>query len=272
MGKWAVTLGDALFGRYWAEDSIVHGLAAPTKLCCTLVWIIACFCAETPLAIGVLCCAFVLFVIASRIPLGQVLRSVAPLMFIVLISALINLFTTQTGNALVDWGWLRITDDGVSRALFVTVRLTLLLLGGSLLTLTTTTLDITAAFEKVLSPLARFGVPAHEFALVMGIALRFVPQFVGEFRVIRTAQVARGARLSTSPTAHGLAGVTSLLVPLLASAFRHADTLANAMEARCYHGAEGKTSLHVMKFRVSDGVAIALLVALVAVCIVVSRL
>ncbi len=134
------------------------------------------------------------------------------------------------------------------------------------MTLTTTTLDITDAFEHLLGPLRRMGVPAHEFAMVMGIALRFLPQFIDEFQTIRAAQLARGAKLATSPVKGGLAGLTSLLVPLFSSAFRHADTLSAAMDARCYHGANGRSRLHPVAFARRDALAVlALVVALAAV-------
>ena len=213
--------------------------------------------------------ATALFVIA-RIPLGQALKSIAPLAFIVVISALINLFFVQGGAVYLDWGWLCISAEGAHTAAFTAVRLTLLLLSGSLLTLTTTTLDITEAFERLLAPLRRIGVPAHEFALVMGIALRFLPQFVDEFRTIRAAQLSRGAKLASSPTRSGLAGLTSLLVPLFASAFRHAETLSYAMDARCYHGADGRTRLHDLAFSRQDALAAFVLVAASALIVVLS--
>ena len=263
--------GKALFGRYWPQDSPIHRLDPRTKVVGALVWVAICLTAATPAALAIVAAAFCGIVALARIPAGQMLRSIVPLLFIVVLTALLNLFFTQDGTVLVDWGWLRITDISIRQAAFVSVRILLLLMGGSLLTLTTTTLDITEAFEKLLAPLARIGVPAHEFALVLGIALRFVPQFAEELRIIRTAQMARGAQLSTS-SVRGLSMITSLLVPLFASAFRHADTLANAMDARCYHGASGRTRLRPLAFARRDAVAAAFLVCLLAVVIGVSLL
>ena len=262
--------GNALFGRYWAADSPLHHLDPRTKLLGTFALVVILFCATTPLALGVVTAFTVALFICARIPIGQALRSIAPLSFIIVLTALLNLLTMQTGDALIDWGWLRITDDGAHMALFIAVRVTTLLMSGSLLTLTTTTLDITEAFERLLGPLARIGVPAHEFALVMGIALRFLPQFTDEFRTIRAAQVARGAKLATSPTRSGLTGLTSLLVPLFTSAFRHADTLSAAMEARCYHGAVGRTRLHPLAFAKRDAAALATLIVLLACVLLLS--
>jgi len=264
-------MGDALFGRYWAADSVIHRLDARTKVLATIAWVVACLIGSTVPALFVLTAAIVLFILLSKIPPLQVVRSVLPLMFIVVITALINLFSVQTGTALVEWGLLRITDGGLAMAGFVAIRLTLLLLGGSILTLTTTSIDITDALEQLLSPFARIGLPAHEFAMIMGIALRFVPQFADELLTIHNAQLSRGARLATSTT-HGFASVTSLLVPLFASAFRHADTLSNAMDARCYHGAIGRTRLHPLKFAARDVLAAIVMVAVVAATAAVTAL
>ena len=255
---------NALFGRYWPTDSPLHHLDPRTKLIGTIALIVILFCATKPISLAIVT-AFVIALFAlAHIPLGQALRSIAPLAFIIVLTALFNLLFVQGGEVYLDWGWARITSTGAATAAFIAVRLTTLLLSGSLLTMTTATLDITEAFERLLAPLARVGVPAHEFALVMGIALRFLPQFVDEFRTIRTAQLSRGAKLATSPTRNGLGGLTSLLVPLFTSAFRHADTLSAAMDARCYHGAAGRTRLHPLAFTPRDAIAALVLAALLA--------
>ena len=260
----------ALFGRYWSADSPVHRLDPRTKVAGTLMLVVTLFCATTFLAQAV-CVAFVLALcLIARIPLLQALRSIAPLLFIVVLTVLFNLFFVQGGDVLVDGGWVVISQEGVRMAVFVGIRLLLLFLVGSLLTLTTTTIDITEAFESLLKPLARLGFPAHEFAMILGIALRFLPQFAEELRLIRAAQLSRGAKLATSPTRSGLAGLTSLLVPLFTSVFRHADTLSSAMDARCYHGGVGRTRLHPLTFARRDGIAAAVLAALLVVVIVVS--
>ena len=261
---------NALFGRYWEAQSPLHRLDPRTKVAGTLILVVTIFCAWNFPALGVLAvCTAALFALA-RVPLLQALRSIAPLSFIIVLTAIFNLFYVQGGAVLVDWGWCSISEEGVVQALFMAVRLTLLLLSGSLLTLTTTSLDITEALERLLTPLARIGLPAHEFSLVLGIALRFLPQFAEEFRTIRAAQLARGASLATSPVKGGLSGLTSLLVPLFASAFRHADTLSSAMDARCYHGALGRTRLNPLRFGRNDALAIAALVALLAITLALS--
>lgn len=257
--------GNALFGRYWPADSVVHALDPRTKVLGTLFVVVTIFCAANAAGLAFVAAFLVAVVLAARIPLSQALRSIVPLLFIVVLTGLFNLLFVQGGQVYVDWGWLRISEEGVRQAAFVSVRLLLLLMAGSLLTLTTTSMDITEAIERLLQPLSSVGVPTHEFAFVMGTALRFLPQFSEEFRQIRVAQVARGAKLSTSPVRAGLSSVTSLVVPLFASVFRHADTLSDAMEARCYHGAKGRTRLHPLAFGKRDAAAGAVLVAVLAV-------
>lgn len=261
---------NAIFGRYWAADSFVHKLDPRTKLVGAIALVVITFCAGNYWALGfVAICVVGLFALA-HVPFTQALRSIAPLAFIIVLTALFNLLFVQGGEVYADWGWMAITSEGVRTAVFIAIRLTLLLLSGSLLTLTTTTLDITEAFERLLWPLRRIGVPAHEFALVFGIALRFLPQFIDEFKTIRAAQTARGAKLASSPTKSGLSGLTSLLVPLFTSAFRHADTLSAAMDARCYHGAEGRTRLHPLAFAARDAYAAVALAAAFIIVIVLS--
>ena len=262
----------ALFGRYWEADSIVHSLDPRTKLVGVIFWMVIAFSAGNFPALGVVAVATLAIPIVARIPLGQAFRSIAPLSFIIGLTALFNLFWVQGGTVLAAWGPIQISEEGVRMAIFISIRLTILLFAGSMLTLTTTTLDITEAFERLLTPLARIGVPAHAFALILGIALRFLPQFAEELHTIRIAQLARGAKLATSPTRSGIAGLTSLLVPLFASAFRHADTLANAMDARCYHGAHGRTRLCPLAFTRADAGALAFFVALLAVVLGISAL
>lgn len=242
------------------------------KIVGTILLIVAVFCAGNYQALGLVALCTAGFFLLARVPLGQALRSIAPLSFIIVLTALFNLFYIQGGEVYADWGWLSISEEGVNQAVFMAIRLTLLLLTGSLLTLTTTSLDITEALERLLMPLSRIGVPAHEFSLVMGIALKFLPQFADEFRVIRSAQLARGAKLATSPIKGGLAGMTSLLVPLFTSAFRHADTLSSAMDARCYHGAEGRSRLNPLRYSQRDAAALIVLAVLLGLTIAVSVL
>ena len=189
------------FGSYVSGTSCVHRLDPRTKLIAGCAFIVVLLCAKTAAALAV-CAAFTALCYAlAQIPPSKAARSLAPLMAIVVIVAVLNLFVTQGGQVLVDWGILRISEAGVQTCLFMGARLTIMMLGMSLITLTTMTIDLTEAFEWVLKPFARFGVPAHELGMIMGIALRFMPQFANELAVVYHAQVSRGARLSNSPGA-----------------------------------------------------------------------
>lgn len=262
----------AFFGRYWPGQSPIHRLDPRTKLLLSLWFMVIVFLANGWPSLAV-CGAFtLLFYGLSGIPLIQAARSIAPLLFIVIITALLNIFFVQGGTVYFQWGILCISEAGLIHAAFISVRLMLLLLGVSLLTLTTTNLDITEAFERLLAPLTKIGFPAHELAMMMGIALRFLPQFAFELRTVYRAQLSRGARFTANPFRGGVTSLSSLMVPLFASAFRHAETLSAAMEARCYHGGSGRTRLHPLRFGRSDGAAVFVMTAFMAVVIVVNGL
>ncbi len=260
----------AVFGRYWPADSPLHRLDPRTKILGSIALLVIVFCAGTYPAL--LVCAALMFALfaCAHVPAGQALKSIAPLLFIIVITALLNLLFVQGGTVYASAGPLAISQAGVHAAVFLSIRLALLLLSGSLLTMTTTTLDISDGFERLLAPLARFGVPAHELSLVVGIALRFLPQFVDELHTIRAAQESRGGGLAARRG--GASRLTSLIIPLFTSAFRHANTLSSAMEARCYHGAVGRTRLCPIAFARRDGVAAAVLAASLAVVIAVTAL
>lgn len=254
------------FGSYVPGDSCVHCIDARIKLTLGIAFIVALLCGHTFASLGIAAAFVFLTYVLARIPAGKALRSLAPLMVIVLIVVVLNLFTQQGGETLVQLGIFRISMGGVQAAGFMGVRLTVMMLGMSLITLTTPTIELSEAFEKMLAPFARFGLPAHELGMIMGIALRFMPQFATELATVYHAQVSRGARLSNSPV-HGVRMVSSLMIPLFASVFRHAETLSFAMDARCYHGGEGRTHLRPMKLTSLDAIATVVMAALVALVV-----
>ena len=254
------------FGSYVPGNSCVHRIDARIKLTLGIAFIVALLCGHTFASLGIAAAFVFLTYVLARIPAGKALRSLAPLMVIVLIVVVLNLFTQQGGETLVQLGIFRISMGGVQAAGFMGVRLTVMMLGMSLITLTTPTIELSEAFEKMLAPFARFGLPAHELGMIMGIALRFMPQFATELATVYHAQVSRGARLSNSPV-HGVRMVSSLMIPLFASVFRHAETLSFAMDARCYHGGEGRTHLRPMKLTALDAVATAVMAALVVLVV-----
>lgn len=254
------------FGSYIPGDSCVHRIDARIKLTLGIAFIVALLCGHTFASLGIAAAFVFLMYVLARIPAGKALRSLAPLMVIVLIVVVLNLFTQQGGETLVQLGIFRISMGGVQAAGFMGVRLTVMMLGMSLITLTTPTIELSEAFEKMLAPFARFGLPAHELGMIMSIALRFMPQFATELATVYHAQVSRGARLSNSPV-HGVRMVSSLMIPLFASVFRHAETLSFAMDARCYHGGEGRTHLRPMKLTALDAIATAVMAALVVLVV-----
>ena len=189
-----------------------------------------------------------------------------PLALIVVATALLNVLFVQGGDVLFEWWIIRISEAGLWQAAFIACRLLLLLLGMSLLTLTTATLDITDAFEYLLRPFRRIGVPAHELSMMMGIALRFLPQFTFELQTVYRAQISRGSTFSKGR----LRMLASLMVPLFTSAFRHAETLSSAMDARCYHGGIGRTRLHPLTFTRLDRNGTLVIVAMLA-CVIATN-
>lgn len=251
------------FGSYWPGESVIHRLDARAKMLLCLALVVIIFCAGTWAGLA-LCALFILGLYGfAHIPPHKALRAVAPLLFIVVVTVLLNLFFIQGGEVLFNWAFITISEKGVWQAAFMGVRLALLLFAVSLLTLTTTTIDITDAFEKLLSPFAKRGFPAHELAMMMGIALRFLPQFAFEWQSIYRAQISRGASFSNNPFKGGAQAASALVIPLFASVFRHAETLANAMDARCYHGSN-RTKLKPLRYTKNDAFAAIVLVVLLA--------
>ncbi len=254
-----------MFGKYWPGTSPVHRMDPRAKLLLSLVVMANIFVAQSFIGLAV-CAAFTAgFFLLAKIPLGKAVRSIAPLAFILVITALLNVFFVQGGTVYFQWWFIQISEAGLVQAAFIAVRLFLLLLSMSLLTLTTATLDITDAFEYLLKPFARIGVPAHELSMIMGIALRFLPQFTTELQTIYRAQISRGATFAASPFRGGLRMLTSLMIPLFTSAFRHAETLSLAMDARCYHGGPGRTRLKPLHYSALDCNAVIVLAAMFAV-------
>ena len=250
-------MGKIVFGRYYPGESVVHKMDARAKLTIMFFYMVAVLCCMNPAALA-LCVVFTFaFYCFARIPARVAIGAVAPLSFIVILAMLANLLFIQQGTIYLDWGFFKITEGGVYQCLFMGVRLTMLLFGACLVTLTTTTLDVTDAFEAILNPFTRLGVPAHELSMIMGIALRFLPQFMEELAYTRSAQLSRGARLSEGSASERLAALKALVIPLFASVFRHAETLAGAMDSRCYHGGPGRTRLCPLDYTWRDAAAIA---------------
>ncbi len=247
-------------GRFYQGDSILHRLDPRVKLTLTFVYMIAIFLLNTwqSLSAALVVVAFLCFL--SRIPFRIILKSVKPIIFLLVFVMIINTFSIRTGPILWQWSFIQITTEGLFRAVLMTARLFLLIVSTSLLlTLTTTPLLMAGALESLFSPLKKFRVPVHEMAMMMAIALRFVPTLVEETDKIMKAQASRGAEYDTGNLLVRIRGYITVLVPLFVSAFKRAEELAIAMDARCYQGGEGRTRLHVLTLQAKDILWLAIL-------------
>lgn len=249
---------DILLGQYFPGNSILHRLDPRTKIICLMLFITGVFVAKSYLAYAILTGVTFLLITLSAVPLRLVVKSLKPLWVIMLITLLIHLLTTP-GNVVYSIGVVVITREGIEQGVTMTARLVLLIAMSSLLTFTTSPISLTDGVESLLRPFKRLGVPAHEMAMMMTIALRFIPILLEETERIMKAQMSRGADFSHGNLVRRAKNLIPLLVPLFISAFRRADELATAMEARCYQGGDNRTRMKIL--RVSTGDWIALLAA-----------
>lgn len=238
-------LTDITIGQYFPGNSLVHRLDPRMKLICLLLIITAIFIVNTPMAYGLICFFTVGTVLLSNVPIMMVIKSIKPLWWIIIFTVLIHIFTTP-GETIAKVWILSITQEGIQQAALMSIRLILLIVLSSLLTFTTSPITLTDALEKLLTPFKRIGLPAHELAMMMTIALRFIPTLLEETERIMKAQEARGADFSSGSIVKRVKGMIPLLVSLFISAFRRADDLAVAMEARCYRGGENRTRMKVL--------------------------
>lgn len=242
-------------GNYYAGDSFLHRLDPRVKIVSSIVLMVILFMLTDVLPLLLFGIVLLLVTFLAKIPPKLVIRSVKPIMMLAVIAFLINLFTIQ-GEVLWSWGVIQISREGLSLGLRMAIRLFYLVMSTQLsLTLTTTPLEIADGIENLLKPLARFGFPAHELAMMMSIALRFVPTLSQETEKIIKAQSSRGADYDTGGAIARARGLVSVLIPLFVSAFKRAEELATAMEARCYRGGEGRTKLRVLRYQSRDGIA-----------------
>ena len=258
-------LNDVTFGQYYPAKSFVHSLDPRTKLLFLIAYIVAIFIADT--FYGMILCALVLAVtvIAARVPFGSVLRSVKGILFILIITSLLNLFFHGGEHLLTPENWvIKIYREAIVYTLFLLLRLFLLVMASAVLTLTTTPVRLTDGIESLLTPLKWIKFPVHELALIMSIALRFIPTLIDETNRIIAAQKARGADFESGNIIKRIKAVVPILIPLLISAFRRAEELGDAMDARCYSGSKNRTKYKKLTFGWRDLVAAILCAALIA--------
>ena len=265
-------LKDITLGQYFPGDTVVHRLDPRTKLILTVVYIAALFTANTPVGYALVFTALVLFAALGRIPARALLKGLKPLIFIIVFTAILNLFFTQGDDYIFRWHAVKMTWTGLRNAVAMVVRVMLLVSGTFLLTYTTSPLSITDGLESLLSPLKKLKVPVYELSLMMSIALRFIPTLIEETDRIMSAQKARGADLETGSLVQRAKALLPLLIPLFVSSFRRADELATAMECRCYNGGEGRTRMKVLKMAPRDAWAFLFGALLMAGVIVLRRL
>ena len=263
-------LKDITLGQYFPGTSLAHRLDPRTKLLLTVIYIVALFCAKS--FFSYLLIALVLFtgIKVSGVAPKALVRGLKPILFIICFTAVLNLFYTP-GETLASFWIFKITKEGIFTAFFMVLRITMLIMGTFLLTYTTSPIALTDGMEALLGPLKRVRVPVHELAMMMSIALRFIPTLIEETDKIMSAQKARGADFESGNLMEKARALVPILVPLFISAFRRADELAVAMECRCYHGGEGRTKLHVLRYKPRDYLVLAAYAAVLAGVLVLAR-
>ena len=259
-------LKDITLGQYFPGDSIVHRLDARCKLIAVFVFIVAIFMAVNFASYALMIVVTLGMIAVSHIPPKSIMRGLKPVLIIIIFTAVLNAFFTPGKEIFHVWK-IAVTQEGLLRALFMVLRITLLIAGTLLLTYTTAPIALTDGMERLFRPLKVLHVPVHEMAMMMSMALRFIPTLIEETDKIMSAQRARGADFETGSLVRRAKALLPLLVPLFVSAFRRADELATAMESRCYHGGEGRTALHVLRFKGADYLALGLFLALAAAVI-----
>ncbi len=247
---------DITLGQFYPANSIIHKLDSRVKILLTFVVIIALFMIKSLMAYIFTALFIFAVIVISRVPFGFVFKGVKPLFFILAFTALLNVFMTD-GKVLFSIGYLKVTYEGVFYASAMVARLVMLILVTSILTLTTSPIMLTNGIEKLLEPFKRIKVPVHELAMMMTIALRFIPTLLEETDKIIKAQSSRGADFSSGNIIRKAKAMIPILIPLFISAFRRADDLAVAMECRCYHGGDGRTNFRVLKTEKRDYIATA---------------
>ena len=256
-------LKDVTLGQFFPGQTPIHKLDPRTKLVLVIVYIVALFLAKWFVSYAAIAAFLALVIAMSQIRLKVVLKNLKPLLFIIILTALLNLFYGQ-GEPIAQFWIFKITKSGIQNAVFMVLRISLLVAGTFMLTYTTSPIALTDGLELLLTPLKALRVPVHELSMMMSIALRFIPTLIEETDKIMSAQKARGASFDTGKLTDRARSLIPLLVPLFVSAFRRADELATAMECRCYHDGKGRTRMKVLRFAAADYVSLALGAAMIA--------
>jgi len=253
-----------IFGRYVPVDSAIHKMDPRSKLTIIFLFVCVIFLANNWVTYALIALYTLIMLALSRIPVRFLYGGLKPVIWLVLFTFVLQLFFTNQGTLVYQWGPIKIYDEGIRQGLFISLRFFFLILMTSLLTLTTTPIEITDGLESLLKPLNMVRFPVHEMALMMSISLRFIPTLMEETDKIMKAQIARGVEFSSGPFKERIKAVIPLLIPLFVSSFKRAEDLATAMEARGYRGGEGRTKYRQLNWKHADSLQIGLLIILTA--------
>ena len=264
-------LKDITLGQYFPGTTVAHKLDPRTKILLVTLYIVALFCAKGVVTYGILALCLAICVRISKVGLKSLVKGLKPVLFIILFTGILNLFFTPGDYYVFEIGFIHVSNVGLRNAIFMVLRIMLLIMGTFLMTYTTSPISLTDGLERLLGGLKKLHVPVHELAMMMSIALRFIPTLIEETDKIMCAQRARGADFDSGNLIQKAKAMIPILVPLFISAFRRADELATAMECRCYHGGEGRTKLHVLKYESRDYIALVLGVLVLALVLVLRR-
>ncbi|MGV3266991.1 MULTISPECIES: energy-coupling factor transporter transmembrane component T family protein [Cytobacillus] len=256
-----------IFGRYVPAESVLHRMDPRSKLVLIFLFVCIVFLANNMLTYGLLTVYTFLMIALSKVPIRFIYTGLKPVLLLVIFTLFLHLFLTKEGEVLFRFGWITIYEEGLRQGIFISLRFFLLILMTSILTLTTTPIEITDGLESLLAPLNKIKFPVHELALMMSISLRFIPTLMQETDKIMKAQTARGVDFSSGPIKERIKAVIPLLIPLFVSSFKRAEELAVAMESRGYRGGEGRTKYRQLNWGLKDTAMLAMLAALTLVLI-----
>jgi energy-coupling factor transport system permease protein len=254
-----------IIGRYIPGHSLIHQMDPRAKLLLIFFYVFIVFLANSVLTYALLGIYTLGIVLLTKVQLRYILSGLKPILWVILFTFILHVFLTKEGDLLVDLGWLQIYEGGVKQGIFISLRLLYLIIMTTILTLTSTPIEITDGMESLLAPFKKIGLPTHELALMMSISLRFIPTLMQETEKIMKAQAARGVEFTSGPIKDRMKAVVPLLIPLFISSFKRAEELAIAMEARGYRGGEGRTKLRVLQWRGLDTLMLVLLFAMAMV-------
>ena len=254
-------LKNITLGQYFPGDTVIHRLDPRIKILVALLFLVAVFVVRTMWGFLALTVLFTVIIALAKLGPVTILRSIRPLLFIIIFTFILNILFYSGQTVYWQWGFLTISKEGIEKAVFIAIRLVLLIVATSLLTLTTSPMQLTDGLESLLSPLKKIKFPVHEMSMMMSIAMRFIPTLIEETDRIMKAQTARGAEFDSGNLLKKAKNMIPLLVPLFVGAFKRADELALAMESRCYHGDEGRTRMKVLRLKRMDVWALVLMIA-----------